>query len=212
MVYLGKALFKVTVAVVPSIRLTLNKCLNTTHAISGSTEFEGLLGIVDQNPDVLSLTTLQFLYNHPSGEGDDTRSEPGAAWVGGSCVLRGGLFEETHSGEDGDHLVIVREVGIDGAVEGEGRRVGIKSVVGLGAVNNGRSGKTSDELVDIAYTLHATQFLSVSSQRRELGKLIRNMNCGSPGAVELVKVAAILIPFVVFFRKECTKWALLLET
>lgn len=162
MVYLGKALFKVTVAVVPSIRLTLNKCLNTTHAISGSTEFEGLLGIVDQNPDVLSLTTLQFLYNHPSGEGDDTRSEPGAAWVGGSCVQRGGLFEETHSGEDGDHLVIVREVGIDGAVEGEGCRVRIESVVGLGAVNNGRSGKTSDELVDIAYTLNRSKLLTVA--------------------------------------------------
>ena len=71
--------------------------------------------------------------------------------------------EETHGGVDGDHLVVVREVGVEGAVQGERFRVGVECSVGLGVILDGLACEPREELVDVADALDGTERLTVTA-------------------------------------------------
>ena len=66
-------------------------------------------------------------------------------------------MEESNRRIDGDHLVIVREVGIEIAIEGEGDRGCIKRLVRLRLISDGLACQPSEQLVDISNTLNRAQ-------------------------------------------------------
>ena len=74
-------------------------------------------------------------------------------------VERLGDVEEAHSGEDGDHEVLVREVGIERAAERELERRVVRCVVAHGRVREPR-----EELIDVADALHRAERVAVPAR------------------------------------------------
>lgn len=70
--------------------------------------------------------------------------------------LAGGVVE-SHGEEDGGHIVVVAEVGVQGAAQGEGRRVLVQRAVGGGVVLHGLVGHAGDELVGEADALRGAE-------------------------------------------------------
>ena len=80
--------------------------------------------------------------------------------VGG--VQRGRGAEKTNCTVDGDHLVIMREVDVEGPVEGEGGRRAVQRVVHLCRVLDCSIRETSKELVDVTNALDRPQRIPVA--------------------------------------------------
>lgn len=72
-------------------------------------------------------------------------------------------MEESDRRIDSDHLVIVREIGVEITIEGEGNWRCIKRLVRLCLVLNGLACQPSQQLVDISNTLDRTQRVTVPS-------------------------------------------------
>lgn len=72
------------------------------------------------------------------------------------------LAKEAHGREDGDHLVVMGEIDVDGAIEREGDGRVVQRVVDLGVVLHGGFCQTSEELVDISHTLYRPERLAVA--------------------------------------------------
>ena len=81
------------------------------------------------------------------------------------------MFEQSHSGVDSDHLVVVREVGVNRAIERECSRISIKGFVSLSVVLNSGSSETSDKFVDVSDALHRSKVLSVTDEEYEFANV-----------------------------------------
>ena len=171
---LQEALLPISLPVIARIYLALNKRLKTAYAVfSRAAKVQGLHPIVDEYSDrrvrtvaILSeiALALEPLHNHTPTKRNHLTDAPHPRVVGHGGIerLNGGLPVKPHCGEYGDHLVVVRKVGVDRAIERERFWRSVKRAVGLRVVANGCSGQTSEELIDVAYALNSAQSLAVA--------------------------------------------------
>lgn len=104
--------------------LAFDKVVQSAQAVPSSTaELKGLYRVVDQDPDILpSLPTysaLQLFRYKPPRERDHFGIEPTSLRIGVLGTEVGGLYEKAQGVIYRYHLVIVREVGIEGSVQRE---------------------------------------------------------------------------------------------
>lgn len=120
--------------------------------------FERLHAVVDNDAnELLRLSVTLQLFEIRSGS---ERSGPGCAVTArvrgldqGAVGEQAGAVVETNRGEDGGHVIVVREVGVQLATEREGRVAGVEGAVSRGVVVYRLACQAGDELVGEAYAL-----------------------------------------------------------
>lgn len=123
--------------ITPRVRLARNELRERAQPVPiAAAESQRLQRIVHQDTHMqrvlLALRrTRKPLDDHPRAERRQLARDPRPPWVRGRGVERGALCEEAHRGVDGGHLVVVREVRVERAVERERRRVGVERRVDL---------------------------------------------------------------------------------
>lgn len=148
-----------------------------------------------------------------SGEWGHTRNIPSAVGLWVDWVRCNFLREQPHSGIDGDHLIIMREVGINFAVQREGFWIRIECPISLGIVLYGGARQTSDEFIDIANALNRTKFLAVTEGDMANDEDMKTKNqrqADLPSTIVFVEVARIFERAEVIFGKEATERAVFL--
>jgi len=172
------AFLKVTVPITPCVTLTLDKRIDGTEAVTVRTaKVQRLQDIIDENPDkvlclwdLLSacpprppvsdrwLCTTQLLCDHPTAKWDDPAGHPRPPGIRVCGIEGGSWFEQSQGRVDGDHLTVVREVGVERSVERESGGRSVECFVYLGTLEDGGAwpGQTGNKLVDIAYALDWT--------------------------------------------------------
>jgi hypothetical protein len=100
---------------------------------------------------LLTIVAPQPLRDHPSRKGRHFRDSPCSPQsVGDWWLVR---TEESDRRIDGDHLVIVREIGIEITIEREGNWGCIKRLVRSCPASDGLACRPSQQLVDVSNTL-----------------------------------------------------------
>jgi hypothetical protein len=159
--------------------------------------FQGLHAVIDNDAHELFglAATLQFLEVRSRSE---RRGPRGAV---ASCILgfhdrgiregRRGVIQ-AERGEDGGHVVVVGEVCVERAAEGEGGFAGIEGAVGRGVVVYGLVGQAGDELVGEAYALGWAEGVTVGVAVIFIQGLlgVRTM-CGRLGSGSLLRSSCI---------------------
>jgi len=72
------------------------------------------------------------------------------------------LLEQPHGRVDRNHLIIVREVGVNGSVKGEGGWVGVKGTICLRFISDRLASQASEEFVDVSDALDGPERLTIS--------------------------------------------------
>lgn len=162
-----EALLEVALAVIARIRLAFHKRIQRAHPTCvRPAERERLHRVVHEQPHALRAAAVEALDDHARGERHDLVHEERARGVWVRRVERRGLVEEAHGREDRDHLVVVREVRVERAVEREGFGRGVERAVRLRVVRHVLCGEARDELVDVADALDGAEGLAVSAHKR----------------------------------------------
>lgn len=162
----------------PRIGLALQERVERAHSLPRpslrrAAKRERLRDLVDHDADVRVRRdapphrerTDELLDDHARAERHHVARAPGAVRVGvpGAQLRR---REEPERVEDGDQDAVVREVGVDGAVQRERRGVRVHSRVRRGVVRNRRAREACEELVGVADALHAPEAPAVSAVGR----------------------------------------------
>lgn len=130
----------VALPVIPRVRLTFHKCLQRTQSVLiRMTKVQNLDLVLHEYSHHRLLpsharATAQPLHDHPARKWNHSADAPCSIRTRLGRIQRFRLAKEAHSGEDRDHLVVMGEIDVDGAIEREGDGRVVQRVVGLGVV------------------------------------------------------------------------------
>ena len=130
---LRKTFLPVSISITPRIRLTLHEGGQGTHsALVRTTKLEWLHRIINQYSDILLvIATPQLFRDHLSRKRRHPRNSERSRQVKSIGDRRFGRTEKSNGGIDGDHLVVVREISVECAIEGKGNWRCIERLVRL---------------------------------------------------------------------------------
>ena len=156
------------------VNLTLNERFQVTDSIPAvAAERKGYYRVIHEYPDTrlrfaVFLATLQPFDNHSTGKWSEPRCNPGSSLVRLRRIhdrsrerLVLSIIEEPQCRIYSRHLIVVREVRIDGPVERKKLGVRGDSMVCLRAILDSSTSEACDEFIDVSYALNWAKRMAI---------------------------------------------------